>query len=196
MNITEKIKKTEKYFKQFNVLKDCAYILLDLPDNWALPNDDFLKKEFNVNVTVDDNGIYFFSEVNELDKVFEAAFYTIDMNKTNEAKLALYNEKIEELQNIFAERNLEELKTISFSFKTSNNGNDGIKGRNRVNVASQSFINKDEINEKTEKTNEIDKVIENEVKENIKKEKSNEKQNNKSLPQDNRMNIAKTLVGE
>lgn len=121
MNINERIKNIEKYFKSLNMVDGAVVVLVKFPDKWKVFNKEEISNEFKVDVGKKDgvDGIFFVGEIADgLDNVFDAIDEVINQNKTFEEKAALLEIKAKELSDLFITEPLEKLKTLQFTFTT------------------------------------------------------------------------------
>ena len=115
MDISKKISDIGENFVGFNITNGCAYVQLNFPKTWTFPSEEYMREEYGTEF-VQKNGdeTYFYGDADNYEKVFDAALYTIEMNKSIEAKIALLQVKVTELKELFADKDLEELKTLQF----------------------------------------------------------------------------------
>ena len=105
MDISKKISDIGENFVGFNITNGCAYVQLNFPKTWTFPSEEYMREEYGTEF-VQKNGdeTYFYGDADNYEKVFDAALYTIEMNKSIEAKIALLQ----------VNKDLEELKTLQF----------------------------------------------------------------------------------
>lgn len=101
------------------------------------------------------DGKYYYSapmnEVN-IDEVFDLIKETIEHNKDLQKKVELFQEKIEELQKIFAEQDYDTLLTLSFKYKKykkkrmkeDNNDDNSVFHENKVLCKKQDDVKEDD----------------------------------------------------
>lgn len=121
MDINERIKEIEPYFKSLNMVDGTTVILVKFPDKWKIFNAEELTETYNVYTGKKENvdGIFFLSETsNGVDCIFDAIGEVINQNKTFEEKAALLEIKAKELSDLFLTEPLEKLRTLEFTFPT------------------------------------------------------------------------------
>ncbi len=121
MNINERVKSIEKYFKSLNMVDGAVVVLVKFPDKWKVFNKEEISNEFKVDVGKKDgvDGTFFVGEIADgLDNVFDAIDEVVNQNKTFEEKAALLEIKAKELSDLFIAEPLEKLKTLQFTFAT------------------------------------------------------------------------------
>ena len=119
MDINERIKEIEPYFKSLNMVDGTTVILVKFPDKWKIFNAEELTETYNVYTGKKENvdGVFFLSETsNGVDCIFDAIEEVINQNKTFEEKAALLEQKATELSNLFLIEPLEKLRTLEFTF--------------------------------------------------------------------------------
>lgn len=121
MNLNERIKKNEKYFKGMEIIANTVIIKVQYGDKWgAYPSSDetikIAKSEENVNEWYY-YGDYTFSII---DEIFDLIEETIEMNLAAIERLDLFNQKMEELKDLFANESLPRLKTLTFVLQDIN----------------------------------------------------------------------------
>ena len=168
MNINERVKSIEKYFKSLNMVDGAVVVLVKFPDKWKVFNKEEISNEFKVDVGRKDgvDGTFFVGEIADgLDNVFDAIDEVINQNKTFEEKAALLEIKAKELSDLFITEPLEKLKTLQFTFITKKPVK---KAKNTV---------KEEVsNSSVEVDNRKKEIVEQEVVEKTKSTKQTKKQ--------------------
>ena len=116
----ERIKKISEYFKVFNISDNIAYISINFPSKWQIPDTKILEESFDVKVAPDEGGIlYFFTDVsNGIDNLFDSVEFTITYNKDLETKMQLLKDKVAFLKDLFAKHTLDELFTLEIKLNT------------------------------------------------------------------------------
>ena len=119
MEIQDRIKKLSTCFKQLVVEQGSegltAYIVALFPDGWTI-QPDVISEEYGVKVYKKESYYYFLLDDNgDFDNLFTSVEYTVKLNETLEEKRALFKKKANELKQLFASGDIEELKTLSFS---------------------------------------------------------------------------------
>lgn len=155
MNLSENINKIGKYFQEFNVTSDYAYIAVKFSDKWTIP--EISDKKIVVEKSDKHKDIFYFftSKENDTDIIFEAVHTVIEYNKEVELKKDLLMAKTNELVELFASKTIEELQTMKFTFdkpKTSKkpyrSKKQGVKNTNNTSVVEEKPIvyNNNDIN--------------------------------------------------
>ena len=120
MALNDRINKIREYIVSFNVVLEegASYLMVRLPDKWAVPDKKALKESFKTEVGTTADGSYLFATEldNGTDCLFDCVDYVIDFNKNVEARKVLFSKKIEELSKLFAEEDLSTLKRLEFTF--------------------------------------------------------------------------------
>lgn len=121
MNLQDKLMSLSDYNIGFTMYDGNFLISITYKDTWSVisPEDEaitFMKDENNPNL------FYYSTPLNDetqhLQHIFDTIDETIAYNKELEAKVELFKKKTEEMQSIFAEKSIEELMTMEFTFKT------------------------------------------------------------------------------
>lgn len=115
MNLQKKLIQLSEYKCSFKYVDSYFLVSMTYPENWSIiPSEDR-----SVEVAEED-GVTFYAAPIETD--IEVAFNLIDdtiaYNLDVEKKMALLKYNIGKLQELFAEKDLSELETIEFVFKT------------------------------------------------------------------------------
>lgn len=126
-DIHERIKKLGEMFKEMQVTEvkteaevtNVIYVVVSFPPKWII--DDNVQEKFNVSVmdgaSLGDH--YFCADISiGFDAVFDAIDYCINVNKDAMARAQIFQEKLKELKELFAngENTINMLKTIEFTF--------------------------------------------------------------------------------
>ena len=152
MDINDRIKKIEPYFKSLNMVDGTTVILVKFPNKWKIFNADELTKIYNVYTGNKENvdGVFFLSETsNGVDCIFDAIEEVINQNKTFEEKAALLEIKANELSNLFLIEPLEKLRTLEFTFpakKTTRRSKLTLKEVNAPKVNGTYSLNEKDAN--------------------------------------------------
>lgn len=114
MNLQKKLIQLSEYKCSFKYVDSYFLVSMTYPENWSIiPSDD---RTIEV---AEENGVTFYAAPIETD--IEVAFTLIDdtiaYNLDVEKKMALLKYNIGKLQELFAEKDLDELETIEFVFK-------------------------------------------------------------------------------
>ena len=128
-DIKDRIKNLGSYFSEMKVAsgengEEYIYVTVSFPSEWVL--DARTLEKFNVDCSVENGVTYFWADLDtEFSAVFDAIDYNIKVNKEAQEKVVLFNQKINELREIFADENndIEKLKTLEFGFLSDREGN-------------------------------------------------------------------------
>ena len=122
-DIQERIKRAGEYFNGMQVTKvddtDVIYVIVRFPVRWLI--DDTVQEKYDVSV-VDGKtpGEYLFCAEMAVgfDAVFDAVDQCIQVNKDAMERAQLFQEKINELKEIFGneENTIKKLRTLEFTF--------------------------------------------------------------------------------
>lgn len=122
-DIQERIKRAGEYFSGMQVTKvddtDVIYVIVHFPVRWII--DDNVQEKYDVSV-VDgktDGEYLFCAEMSVgFDAVFDAVEHCIQVNKDAMERAQLFQEKINELKEIFGneENTIKKLRTLEFTF--------------------------------------------------------------------------------
>jgi len=118
MNLTERIKKIEEYFKGMEIISNTVIIKVQYGDKWgAYPSSDERIKVAKSEEVI--NEWYYYSDYTYtiIDEIFDLIEETIEVNLSAIERLELLNEKMEELKNLFSNESLSRLKTLTFVFQ-------------------------------------------------------------------------------
>ena len=152
MDINERIKEIEPYFKSLNMVDGTTVILVKFPDKWKIFNAEELTETYNVYTGKKENvdGVFFLSETsNGVDCIFDAINEVINQNKTFEEKAALLEQKATELSNLFLVEPLEKLRTLEFTFpvkKSTRRPKLTLKEVNTPKVKGTYLVNENDVN--------------------------------------------------
>lgn len=121
MNLQDKLMSLSDYNIGFTMYDGNFLISITYKDTWSViaPEDEaitFMKDENKPNL------FYYSTPLNDetqhLQHIFDTIDETIAYNQELEQKVELFKQKVEEMQMIFSERPIDELKTMEFAFKT------------------------------------------------------------------------------
>ena len=133
MTLQERIKKNEVYFRGMEIVNNTAIIKVLYGEKWgAYPSaDERIKVAKSEEVP---NEWFYYSDYTYtiIDEIFDLIEETIDMNLSAIERLGLFNQKMEELKELFANEPLPKLKTLSFHFDEEKPKRN--KKRKKVNV--------------------------------------------------------------
>lgn len=138
MDMQERIKNIEPYFKGLEYIGDYILVKTVYKKNWnVLPSDNELVK-----VSIDDDDktlFYYYSNKNtDYNNIFDLIEKTIKFNMESENKVALLKEKIEELRKLFLEYDIDTLKKLKFSFDTKRKY---VRKNNNLNETKEETLN-------------------------------------------------------
>lgn len=188
MTLNEQLIRLSSYKINFNIYEGTVIISLEYPKDWTV-----LEINSSDIQTTSENGRQFYWVPLQIDveKVFELIDETIEYNKDIEAKSELFKQKIDEMRKIFLEEDLQTLRTMEFKMKKKklpkkkvteekeNNiteVNDAANGKQIPSenkqeevitepVKEENMVSLEETNSKVKEPTEIDKMIEQAVKE-------------------------------
>ena len=194
MTLNEQLIRLSSYKINFNIYEGTVIISLEYPRDWTV-----LEINSSDIQTTSENGRQFYWVPLQMDveKVFELIDETIEYNKDIEAKSELFKQKIDEMRKIFLEEDLQTLRTMEFKMKKKklpkkkvteekeNNiteVNDAANGKQTPSenkqeevitepVKEENMVSLEETNSKVKEPTEIDKMIEQAVKEKQEKNK-------------------------
>lgn len=142
MTLQERIKKNEVYFRGMEIVNNTAIIKVLYGEKWgAYPStDEKIKVAKSEEVP---NEWFYYSDYTYtvIDEIFDLIEETIDMNLSAIERLELFNQKMEELKELFANEPLSKLKTLTFHFEEEKS-----KRNNRKKKKSKEEIPTEEIN--------------------------------------------------
>ena len=188
MTLNEQLIRLSSYKINFNIYEGTVIISLEYPKDWTV-----LQVNSNDIQTTSENGrqFYWVPLQTDVEKVFELIHETIEYNKDIEAKSELFKQKIDEMRKIFLEEDLHTLKTMEFKMKKKKlpkkkamegkednitEVNDAANGKQTPSENKQeevitepakeeNMVSLEETNSKVKEPTEIDKMIEQAVKE-------------------------------
>lgn len=192
MSLNEQLIRLSSYKINFNIYEGTVIISLEYPKDWTV-----LEINSSDIQTTSENGrqFYWVPLQTDVEKVFELIDETIEYNKDIEAKSELFKQKIDEMRKIFLEEDLQTLRTMEFKMKKKklpkkkvteekeNNIteiNDAANGKQTQSedkqeevitesVKEENMVSLEETNSKVKEPTEIDKMIEQAVKEKTRK---------------------------
>ena len=152
--LQDEIQRLGSYFRGIDYYNDALIVRVVFPKNWQIfPSDDMKIKP----ARGDDGSEEIFYHCNakeaSLDDIFKLINETINGNTDAERKIALFNEKMTELQEIFKKNPYEKLQRLIFDFE-----------KKPKKLTKKSLKKKDEPVEETptEENNAPEEVTENE----------------------------------
>lgn len=188
MTLNEQLIRLSSYKINFNIYEGTVIISLEYPKDWTV-----LEINSSDIQTTSENGRQFYWVPLQMDveKVFELIDETIEYNKDIEAKSELFKQKIDEMRKIFLEEDLQTLRTMEFKMKkkklpkkkvTEEKENNITEVNDAANdkqtpsenkqeevitesVKEENMVSLEETNSKVKEPTEIDKMIEQAVKE-------------------------------
>lgn len=117
MTLQERIKKNESYFRGMEIVNNTAIIKVLYGEKWgAYPSsDEKIKVAKSEEVP---NEWFYYSDYTYtvIDEIFDLIEETVEMNLSAIERLRLFNEKMEELKQLFADEPLSKLQTLTFHF--------------------------------------------------------------------------------
>lgn len=121
-DIKDRIKKLGSYFNEMKVGtghdgEEYIYVTTVFPREWVL--DGRTLEKFGVSCTQENGLTYFWADMNtDFSTIFDAIDFNVKVNVDAQEKVVLFNQKVKELQAIFADENnsIERLKTLVFNF--------------------------------------------------------------------------------
>lgn len=124
-DIKDRIKKLGSYFEEMKVGTgnngdEYIYVTMAFPKEWVL--DGRTLEKFGINCSSEGGLTYFWADLNtDFSTLFDAIDFNIKVNLDAQEKVVLFNSKIGELREIFAneENTIEKLKTLTFTFGES-----------------------------------------------------------------------------
>jgi hypothetical protein len=126
MEIKKRIDKISEYFKEMQIINidgtQTIYVIVTFPKGWTI--DYSIEEKFS---TIVENGnepdeYFFFTELSNEEKIFDAIEYNITKMKDAIERSNLLKEKINELKELFQDETIsvEKLKLIKFNFINEN----------------------------------------------------------------------------
>ena len=192
MTLNEQLIRLSSYKINFNIYEGTVIISLEYPKDWTV-----LQVNSNDIQTTSENGrqFYWVPLQTDVEKVFELIDETIEYNKDIEAKSELFKQKIDEMRKIFLEEDLQTLRTMEFKMKKKKlpkkkvmeGKEDNITEVDNVvdnkeklsenkqeevvteSVKEENMVSLEETNSRVKEPTEIDKMIEQAVKEKTRK---------------------------
>ena len=143
MDLQKKLIQLAEYKCSFKYVDSYFLISVTYPEKWSIiPSEDS-----SIEVAEEDGVTFYAAPIEtEIGKAFDLIDITISYNLDIEKKMALLKYNIGKLQELFAEKDLDELETIEFTFKE--------KGTTRRKTKTKTSINT-----KQKKLESMDKVI-------------------------------------
>lgn len=194
MTLNEQLIRLSSYKINFNIYEGTVIISLEYPKDWTI-----LEINSSDIQTTSENGRQFYWVPLQMDveKVFELIDETIEYNKDIEAKSELFKQKIDEMRKIFLEEDLQTLRTMEFKMKkkklpkkrvmegkedNTTEVDNVVDNKEKLSenkqeevitepVKEENMVSLEETNSKVKEPTEIDKMIEQAVKEKQRKNK-------------------------
>lgn len=125
MDLQSKLIELSQYGVGCRIAQGYSLVNICYDDNWKIirPQNELIEADMS------DGVFYYCAPVDKvpLEEIFECVEATIEYNMDLKRKMDLFREKAEELQEIFAEEDLETLKSLKFTFPKK-------KGRKKKDV--------------------------------------------------------------
>lgn len=119
LNLQDKMIELSAYNVGCRIEDGYCLISVTFDENWKVipPENENIECAERNNIT------YYCAPVSEVsfEEIFKSISDTIDYNMDLEKKIILFREKVDELQKIFAEEDINVLKTITFKYKKKRN---------------------------------------------------------------------------
>ena len=170
MNLQDRIKKNEGYFKSIEIHNGYLTMIVNFKPKWGVfPSPDEKIKVGNSPSGIKDEWVYYgkYDEIT-VDEIFDLVEQTIDVNLEAALKIELMKEKIEELKKLFAETPYSKLQTLSFNIEDITNDirykNKSRKANKRSKIKDVTISEEIITNEKEPLKSEINAIIEDEIK--------------------------------
>lgn len=117
MTLQERIKKNEQYFSGMEIINNTVIIKVVYGDKWgAYPSQNELIKVAKSEDVANEWFYYGDYSYTIIDEMFDLIEETIEMNLSAIERMELFNQKFEELKELFSNESLSKLKTIQFTF--------------------------------------------------------------------------------
>jgi hypothetical protein len=146
MNLQDRIKKNEGYFKSIEIHNGYLTMIVNFKPKWGVfPSPDEKIKVGNSPSGNKNEWVYYgkYDEVT-VDDIFDLVEQTIDVNLEAALKIELMSEKIEELKKLFSETPYSKLQTLTFNISDTNNS----KTKNKSKKANKrSKIEENDVND-------------------------------------------------
>ena len=118
MTLQERLVALAPYNAGFNIYDNQFVINITYVDNWVVVEPD---KDSNIMLTKDlgnENLYYYIAPMSvSFDTIFDLVDMTINYNVELQEKVVFFKEKVNELKTLFANEDLESLKTLEFKLK-------------------------------------------------------------------------------
>lgn len=158
MNLQKKLIQLSEYKCSFKYVDSFFLISMTYPNGWSvIPSED---RTIEV---AEENGVIFYAAPIEtdIDKAFNLIDDTISYNLDVQKKMNLLKFNINKLQELFAEKDLEELETIEFVFKPKQKQVDKPKKATKSQKKSAKKMAKKKDVEETQTDVEFNNIYEN-----------------------------------
>lgn len=113
MTLNEHLIKLSEYSVGFNMYEGTIIVNVLYPKKWSI----LKPMSENINITDDKGRQYYWANLADINELFDLIYDTIDYNKAIEEKAKLFKEKINEMQQLFINEDLDVLKTLEFKIK-------------------------------------------------------------------------------
>ena len=150
MTLQENLTELSSYNIDFRYYGNWILVVVEYDKGWQIiePTNPLIEQKAK------DGEYYYSATMNEvnIDEVFDLIKETIEHNKDLQKKVELFQEKIEELQKIFAEQDYDTLLTLSFKYKKykkkrmkeDNNDDNSVFHENKVLCKKQDDVMEDD----------------------------------------------------
>lgn len=150
MALDEQLIKLKNYNIGFNIFEDTVVVNITYPKGWNIipfENDD-------IKMFCEEGKYYYCISVDkDTNLIFEAIQNTIKYNQDLEKKVTLFNQKVNELKQLFIDEGYAELQTLEFSLRKK-------RGRKKKN---EQINNSDSNSDTYIKAAEEDEIINSEI---------------------------------
>lgn len=140
MTLNEQLMSLKAYSVGFNIYEGTVVVNVTYPNGWGIinPNVDDIKM-------FSEEGKYYYciSIDKDINSIFELIDATIEHNKELEAKVALFNNKINELKQLFIDESYETLLGLTFNFKKKRKYSKKNEKKEALNADALEEKNKD-----------------------------------------------------
>lgn len=147
MDLQEKLIELSEYNVSFNVANGSFVIRIKYDDRWTVIQPDSKDISFYRDDSNDSVYYYVAPITVGIDKMFSAIDETIEYNRELEIKVELFKQKMNELQEIFAQEPLEVLNTLEFKMKR--------KKEKQKKDKTNETKKEENVSEETERTEEM-----------------------------------------
>lgn len=115
MKLRDRINQNIEYDPSVEMTGGLNIVRVKFPDKWRVySNDNETIKVAQSETTANEWFYYANAESVDVDDIFDLIEHTVKFNKEMSLKIKLLNEKIDELKELFSDKDLDELKTLEF----------------------------------------------------------------------------------